>query len=114
MTSIQCDAKVLTNLQKQCFVWEFDLKVCFLDTFDIGDVLNNCLVIVSRSAAFPDLLAFGPKSRRILHLRPAKDSAEHAGHYGASSFGPRPLLRRFAKSAGHKKHLKHTKTANML
>ena len=43
-------------------------------------------------------MTFRPESRRIWHLRPAKDSADHGGHYGASSFGPRPLFGRRSAS----------------
>ena len=41
-------------------------------------------------------MRFRPKSLPIGDLRPAKDSAEHAGHAGANRFLNRALLRRFA------------------
>ena len=48
---------------------------------------------------FLDLFAFRLRSRPIEDLRPANDSARHAGHDDSISFLKRALLSRFAFSA---------------
>ena len=59
-------------------------------------VLVKVLVVRALERECEYVVASLPKSPRFRNLRPAKDSARHAGHDGANSFLKRRLLSRSA------------------